>query len=145
MTSNLGARLSAPPGFGSDDEGVSSSYNRAAQTFFRPEFYNRIDAIVSFRALDRISVRRIVEKELAAFSAREGIAKRRIKLTWTERLADHLAQRGFNSRFGARSLQRTIEAQLVTPLAIYLNQESIRNVRLRLDLDENHQVKIGPG
>lgn len=53
-----------------------------------------------------------------------------------------MAQQGFNSHFGARPLQRTIEAQVVTPLAIYLNNQSIRNVRLKLDLDEYGLVEI---
>ena len=63
MTSNLGSSKGDPPGFGAG-ESSHTSFDRAAQTFFRPEFYNRIDAILTFRPLDRASVRRIVEKEL---------------------------------------------------------------------------------
>jgi ATP-dependent Clp protease ATP-binding subunit ClpC len=143
MTSDLGTTGSDPPGFGVGDETPSSSFNRAAQTFFRPEFYNRIDAVLSFHALDRVSVRRIVEKELSGLNAREGLTKRDIKLTWTERLVDHLAQEGFNARFGARPLQRTIEAQVVTPLALYLNRHTkLSNAKLRIDLDQNLQVVV---
>lgn len=137
MTSNLGALKGDPPGFGTG-ESAHTSYDRAAQTFFRPEFYNRIDAILTFRSLDRASVRRIVEKELNGLTTREGLRKRGIKLTWTENLVDHLARQGFNARLGARPLQRTIEAQVVAPLASYLNREHPpHGSKLHLDWNEH--------
>lgn len=143
MTSNLGSVKGDPPGFGTL-EAPQASYDRAAQTFFRPEFYNRIDAILSFRALDRASVRRIVEKELNGLMTREGFQKRGIKLSWTQKLVDHLAHQGFSARLGARPLQRTIESQVVAPLASYLNRERpSRGSQLALDLDDhNHRVII---
>src|SRR3954462_15690237 len=113
MTSNLGAIASATPGFGASDEIASSTYNRAAQTFFRPEFYNRIDSVLSFNSLDKENVRRIVIKELNALNSREGMVKRSIRLVWTESVVDHVAQVGFNSRLGARPLQRVIEKKIV--------------------------------
>ena len=142
MTSNLGSLKRDPPGF-ELGEASYTSYDRAAQIFFRPEFYNRIDAILSFRALDRASVRRIVEKELNGLMTREGLKKRGIKLEWSQKLVDHLARQGFSARLGARPLQRTIEAQVVAPLASYLNRERLpRDSKLNLDLDENDRVII---
>jgi ATP-dependent Clp protease ATP-binding subunit ClpC len=139
MTSNLGTLKGDPAGFGSS-ETSNTSYDRAAQTFFRPEFYNRIDAILTFRRLDRASVRSIVEKELSNMTTREGLRKRGIKLTWTDTLVDHLARQGFNARLGARPLQRTIEAQVVAPLAAYLNREPPpHGSKVHLDWDENDQ------
>jgi len=139
MTSNLGSLKGDPPGFGTGETSYTP-HDRAAQTFFRPEFYNRIDAILSFRALDHASVLRIVEKELNSLITREGLKKRGIKLTWTKRLTDHLARQGFNARLGARPLQRTIEAQLVSPLASYLNREHPPHAsKLHLDWDETDQ------
>ena len=142
MTSNLGSLKRDPPGF-EIGETSYTSYDRAAQIFFRPEFYNRIDAILSFRPLDRASVRRIVEKELNGLMTREGLKKRGIKLEWTQKLVDHLARQGFSTRLGARPLQRTIEVQIVAPLASYLNREHfLRNAKLSLDLDENDRLSI---
>ena len=141
MTSNLGSTKGDPPGFAGETS--QSSYDRAAQTFFRPEFYNRIDSVLSFRALDRESVRRIVEKELNALTTREGLNKRGIKLSWTPKLVNYLAHQGFNARLGARPLQRTIESQVVVTLASFLNRERpSRGAKLSLDLDENDQVII---
>ena len=137
MTSNLGSLKGDPPGFGSGETSYTP-YDRAAQMFFRPEFYNRIDAILSFRSLDRESVRRIVEKELNSLTSREGLKKRGITLSWSQRLVDHLARQGFNARLGARPLQRTIESQLVSPLASYLNRENLpHDSKLHLDWDED--------
>lgn len=137
MTSNLGTVGSETPGFGTGDEIASSTYNRAAQIFFRPEFYNRIDAVLSFNALDKGSVRRIVTKELNALNAREGMTKRGIRLVCTDRLVDHVVQRGFDSRLGARPLQRVIEKEIVTSLALHLNRYTqLRDTQVTVDFDE---------
>ena len=85
-------------------------------------------------------MRRIVEKELNGLTTREGLKKRGIKLTWTENLVDHLARQGFSARLGARPLQRTIEAQVVSSLAAYLNREHpLHGLKIHLDWDENSQ------
>ena len=140
MTSNLGAIASETPGFGTGDEVASSTYHRAAQIFFRPEFYNRIDAVLSFNALDKKHVRQIVVKELNALNAREGMEKRRIRLVWTDLLVDHVVRVGFNSRLGARPLQRVIEKEIVTSLAIHLNRNPhLRDAQITVDFDAASQ------
>ena len=147
MTSNLGATSSDPPGFSLQLGPAASTFDRAAQTFFRPEFYNRIDRVVSFRPLGRDSTRRIVVKELQSLNTREGLEKRKVKLGWTDRLVDHLVDVGFNSRFGARPLQRAIEQEIVTKLAFYLNRKSqLRNAKLTVDFDSDEQkITISEG
>lgn len=140
MTSNLGAVASETPGFGAG-EIASSTYHRAAQTFFRPEFYNRIDAVLSFSALDKENVRRIAIKELNALNSREGMLKRSIRLVWTDRVVDHVAQAGFDSRLGARPLQRVIEREIVTPLALHLNRNpQLRDTEITVDAEENRVI-----
>src|SRR5690349_5608299 len=136
MTSNLGATASETPGFATGVEIASSPYHRAAQIFCRPEFYNRIDSILSFNALDKDNVRRIAIKELNALNAREGMVKRSIKLAWTDGVVDHVVQLGFDSRLGARPLQRVIEKEIVTPLALHLNDNPhLRNTQITVDFD----------
>ncbi|HEU0252492.1 MAG TPA: AAA family ATPase, partial [Pyrinomonadaceae bacterium] len=144
MTSNLGAVSSDPPGFSLQLETAASTYDRAAQTFFRPEFYNRIDRVVSFRALARDSIRRIVVKELQSLNTREGLEKRKLRLAWTERLIDHLVEVGFSARFGTRPLQRAIEQEIVTQLAFFLNRKSqLRERQLTVDFDgEQRRITI---
>ncbi len=136
MTSNLGVIASETPGFGTGDEIASSTYHRAAQTFFRPEFYNRVDTVLSFNSLDKMNVRRIVIKEFNALNSREGMVKRSVKLGWTDRVVDHVVKVGFDARLGARPLQRVIEKEIVTLLALHLNRNPhLRDTQITIDFD----------
>ena len=138
MTSNLGARAREPIGF---DEGAAPVFEREVRTFFRPEFVNRIDDLLSFGPLGKGSVWAIAVKELAAVALREGLAKRDLKLSWTDELIAFLVEQGFDKRYGARNLQRTIEERVVTPLAHWLLEESVPDgARVRVELDDNQQV-----
>jgi ATP-dependent Clp protease ATP-binding subunit ClpC len=133
MTSNLGAGAAEPFGL---SKTAPTAYDSEAAGFFRPEFYNRIDSVVTFDPLSAEVVRAITAKELAGLAAREGFAKSNLKLTFTDRLIDHLAQIGFDPRYGARPLQRAIEQTVVTALARWLiDHPGVRNATLNVDLD----------
>ena len=81
-------------------------------------------------------MRRIAIKELNALNSREGMVKRNIRLVYTDRVVDHVAQIGFDSRLGARPLQRVIEKEIVTPLALHLNDNPhLRDTQITIDLD----------
>jgi ATP-dependent Clp protease ATP-binding subunit ClpA len=88
--------------------------------FFRPEFFNRLDAVVTFHPLGADTIRAITRKELAAIASREGLSRAGVTVRWTDRLVDHLAAVGFDARYGARPLHRTIEREVVAPLAKWL-------------------------
>lgn len=117
MTSNLGADRQTPFGF---DAAARPKYRDEAMAFFRPEFFNRLDAVVTFQPLAAGTIRAITRKELAGVAAREGVVRAGLTLTWTDRLVEHLATTGFDARYGARPLQRTIEREVVAPLAKWL-------------------------
>jgi ATP-dependent Clp protease ATP-binding subunit ClpC len=117
MTSNLGADKAGSIGF--DDKNVRA-FTTHVQSFFRPEFFNRIDALVGFEALNRESLLAITRKELSEIAGREGLNAYDTKLNWTEELLQYVAQEGFDPRYGARPLQRAIEEILVAPLARFL-------------------------
>ena len=89
-------------------------YQGEALAFFRPEFFNRIDAVVTFQPLGTDTIRAITRKELADIAAREGLARLGLKVAWSEALVEHLAKEGFDARYGARPLQRTLETLVVT-------------------------------
>ena len=142
MTTNLGAAAGQPFGL-TRTPGAPAAYEGEAMTFFRPEFYNRIDAVVTFDPLAPDHVRAIAAKELTDLATREGLAKHNLRLEWTDRLLAHLAAEGFDPRYGARPLQRAIESRVVTPLAKYLVQTPTPpGSRLRLDLDETGAITI---
>src|SRR5262249_5810538 len=102
MTSNLGAERRETFGFGSRP----APYADAARDFFRPEFYNRLDAILTFDPLGPDTIRAITLKELGDIGRREGLERARLRLRWSDRLVSWLAREGFDARYGARPLQR---------------------------------------
>ena len=140
MTSNLGAEKLQTVGF--ENQGAPS-YPRAAMNFFRPEFFNRIDAVVQFNSLSREMMRAITAKELGEIAAREGLQKKGLRLEFADELVEHLLQTGFDQRYGARPLQRTIESRVVAPLAMFLLANAgLRNCTLTLGLDADRKLQI---
>jgi ATP-dependent Clp protease ATP-binding subunit ClpC len=117
MTSNLGAERSAAIGF---DGSVQTAFDRIAMRTFRPEFYNRIDSVVSFQPLSRETIFVLARRELEAIRHRDGLVKAGLRLTWTAYLVEHLATAGFDARYGARPLQRVIEQLVIAPLSHWL-------------------------
>jgi ATP-dependent Clp protease ATP-binding subunit ClpB len=85
---------------------------------FRPEFLNRIDEIVVFRALTREQIGEIVELQLQQL--RERLAERHIKLELTDEAKQVLAEAGWDPAYGARPLKRAIQRLVENPLALRL-------------------------
>jgi ATP-dependent Clp protease ATP-binding subunit ClpC len=142
MTSNLGTRPGGPIGF-VDGAAVATGQADEALRFFRPEFANRIDAVVSFRPLDSASARAIVAKELAELARREGLARAGLRLSWTGPAVDALARAGTDDRHGARPLQRALETMVVAPLARHLlARPGLRDAEVRIDFDPRGRIEF---
>lgn len=133
MTSNIGAQTSSSLGF-SDDQTVD--YASEVRKSFKPEFFNRLDRIIAFSPLSAEVIRKITEKELRDLQSREGLQRYQRKITWTDRLVDHLAKVGFESRLGARPLQQSLESEVVAPLSKWLVTRNF-DADLELELDWN--------
>ena len=145
LSSNLGADAGGGFGYGSDAVRPEAAYLDAAKKFFRPEFVNRLDAVVPYKGLGRDSVERITRKELAAMSAREGLSGRGVSVEFTDELVAELARTGFDARYGARPLQRAIERAVTPALAAFLlGNPELRGGSVRLDWREG-QVMVGVG
>lgn len=130
MTSNLGAEAfqRGPAGFqeaGAQAADAQSHFADAVRKFLRPEIYNRIDAIVPFRALSREIVWAIAQRHLELLQQRDGIRLRPIEWQMQEEVADYLAATGYSHRYGARPLKRALEQQLLVPLAEELNRYQV--------------------
>ena len=127
MTSNIGAtRIQQNPIsiLMNDSKGSDSSkFMTAVEKHFRPELFNRIDQIIPFEALNADTVRHVVEREMHAFKMREGIQFRKLDLRLPEDIFDFLAQKGYDKKYGARQLQRTLQEALIIPLSKALNLE----------------------
>ncbi len=138
MTSNIGVEKFNALGFSKQN---TPAYNSAVMDFFRPEFYNRMDGIISFNSLSEEVVIAITEKELSELEKREGLKKANLKISWTKDVVKHLAKEGFEPRYGARPLQRTLEKLVVVPLAHYLvKNPNIKEKEIQLILIDNKTI-----
>jgi ATP-dependent Clp protease ATP-binding subunit ClpC len=108
MTSNLGAdRIQQFARQGGDFEGLKDELMQVLRQSFRPEFINRIDEIIVFRALDDRQLAQITRLLLDTLARR--LHAQRIEVEFTEAAIDLLAREGFDPEFGARPLRRTIQ------------------------------------
>src|SRR5947209_5154416 len=95
---------------------MTSNLQGDPNAFFRPEFVNRLDEIVTFRHLTRDDLRHIVDIQLDALDRR--LQQRRVTLRVTDEAKDVLATNGFDEVFGARPLKRLIQKEIGDRLAI---------------------------
>lgn len=138
MTSNLGVSSLGPIGI---NQSRPPSYLAEVTSFFRPEFFNRIDSVVSFSPLDAATISSITELELKSVARREGVARRGVTLRWTAAVLAHLAQLGYDARYGARPLKRAIEENVVVPLARYLvDHPDLVNCPIDLEIEDGRVV-----
>jgi len=108
MTSNLGAdRIQQFARQGGDFEGLKDELMQVLRQNFRPEFVNRIDEIIVFRALDDRQLAQITRLLLDTLARR--LHAQRIEVEFTEQAIELLAREGFDPEFGARPLRRTIQ------------------------------------
>jgi ATP-dependent Clp protease ATP-binding subunit ClpA len=126
LTSNLGAADGEANaiGFGRSltKEGTD---DEAAKKFFKPEFRNRLDAVVKFAKLDKISMKKIVVKFLNELN--DLLEEKNIRVRSTEQLVDHLTEVGFDPAMGARPLARKINELIKVPLSKKILFEHIEN------------------
>jgi len=117
MTSNLGSDAILELGERKRAE-METVVQRALREHFRPEFLNRLDEIVTFHALTRDDIRRIVDLQVEHLRAL--LAEREVGLVLSETARDTLGDEGYDPHFGARPLKRVIQRRLQNPLAMKL-------------------------
>lgn len=123
MTSNLGAdliRKSSEMGFGVqegmiDYKTMQEKIDGAVKKGFKPEFLNRLDGIVIFRSLDKASLMKVIDLELAKMQSR--LSRKNIFITLDTKAKEYLCTKGFDPAMGARPLRRIIEHELEDPIA----------------------------
>ncbi|HYF51806.1 MAG TPA: AAA family ATPase, partial [Planctomycetota bacterium] len=122
MTSNLGVREAASSvGLKqASPESELAMYTQAAERFFRPEFFNRIDRVMPFGRLDREQIRAIAELLIQGVFQREGLLRRRTFLQVHPQAMERVIDEGYHPTLGARALKRAIERELARPAAEYL-------------------------
>ncbi|MGE5125475.1 MAG: ATP-dependent Clp protease ATP-binding subunit ClpA [Betaproteobacteria bacterium] len=117
MTSNAGSRemSQAAIGFAGDQQQDAKSRSKQAiERFFTPEFRNRLDGIVTFRALTPAVMETIVDKFVLELEAQ--LRERKVAIDLRPEARAHLATKGFDPVFGARPLNRLVQTEVRNPL-----------------------------
>jgi ATP-dependent Clp protease ATP-binding subunit ClpA len=115
MTTNAGAEALIKRGIGFTESKAQGDEMEDIKRMFSPEFRNRLDSIISFRALDEEIILRVVDKFLMELE--EQLHQKKVDAVFTEELRKHLASKGFDPLMGARPMQRLIQDTIRKALA----------------------------
>jgi len=134
MTTNAGAETMQKSTIGFTSSRQAGDEMGDIKRLFTPEFRNRLDAIVSFRALDEEIILRVVDKFLLQLESQ--LAEKKVEVTFTDALRKHLAKTGFDPLMGARPMQRLIQDTIRRALADeLLFGRLVDGGRLTVDID----------
>lgn len=132
MTSNLGARDNENNNIGFGSLEKTGEEDRAMKDFFKPELRNRIDQICRFNKLDTLAVKKVVIKFVNELKA--SLSSKNIRLNLSESVIDMLAERGYDSRMGARPLSRKIDELIRVPLSKRILFDQLRDCEIEVGL-----------
>lgn len=147
MTSNLGVYTYTPPPMNiglvpSNPKQAPSPFENIVQAvrgFFRPELLNRVDEIVLFRPLSPENMLDIVRLHLKPLH--ESLAQRGIKLAYDDEVVEWLAASGYHPDFGARSLLRLIDREIVNQIGgMVLSEQVVAGQTVVITVDEEGLV-----
>ena len=141
MTSNAGTgKAEASVGFGASREGRTNSVLGELGNFFSPEFMNRFDGIIEFKALSKDNLLQIVELMLADVNKR--LSSNNIHLDVTEKVKEKLVDLGYDPKMGARPLRRTIQDYIEDAITdYYLENPSEKDLKAVMTSKGNIQIK----
>lgn len=141
MTSNAGTgKTEASVGFGAAREGRTNSVLGELGNFFSPEFMNRFDGIIEFKALSKDNLLQIVELMLADINKR--LSSNNIRLDVTDKVKEKLVDLGYDPKMGARPLRRTIQDYIEDTITdYYLENPSEKDLKAVMTSKGNIQIK----
>ena len=141
MTSNAGTgKAEASVGFGAAREGRTNSVLGELGNFFSPEFMNRFDGIIEFKALSKDNLLQIVELMLADVNKR--LSSNNIHLNVTEKVKEKLVDLGYDPKMGARPLRRTIQDYIEDAITdYYLENPSEKDLKAVMTSKGKIQIK----
>ena len=135
MTTNAGASDNNKNGIGFGRGRVTGEDEAAITRLFTPEFRNRLDAIVTFKALAPETIRHVVQKFVLQLEAQ--LADRNVTVELSDDAADWLAKNGYDELYGARPLARVIQEHIKKPLADeILFGRLVRGGHVKVDLKD---------
>ena len=141
MTTNAGAETMNKATIGFTNPRQAGDEMGDIKRLFTPEFRNRLDAIVGFKALDENVIMRVVDKFLLQLETQ--LAEKKVDVTFSDKLRQHLAKKGFDPLMGARPMQRLIQDTIRRALADELLFGRLtEGGRLNVDIDDKEEVLL---
>src|SRR6266852_5608841 len=141
MTTNAGAESLAKTQMGFTPSVQPGDEMEAIKRMFTPEFRNRLDAIISFRALNHEIIMRVVDKFLMQLD--EQLAEKKVEAQFTQPLKEHLAKKGIDPLMGARPMARLIQDTIRRALADELLFGRLQHGgRVTIDVGEDEKIKL---
>jgi len=141
MTTNAGAESLTKRSLGFLDSREAGDEMADIKRMFTPEFRNRLDATISFRALDEDIILRVVDKFLMQLE--EQLHEKKVEAIFTEKLRKFLGKKGFDPSMGARPMSRLIQDMIRKALADELLFGRLTNGgRVTVDLNEKDDVVL---
>ncbi|MDO8753914.1 MAG: NDP-hexose 4-ketoreductase, partial [Anaerolineales bacterium] len=122
-------------------EDMRKKLNESLKRAFRPEFINRVDAVVIFRSLNKEDIQQIVSLELNKVAER--LKEHDLLLTASEEALASLATLGYDTEFGARPLRRVIQQKVEDPLSDrLLAGEFVNGDSIAIDVNEDGELAL---
>ena len=141
MTTNAGAESLQKRSIGFTDGKQAGDELIDIKRMFTPEFRNRLDSIISFKALDEEIILRVVDKFLMQLE--EQLHEKKVEAVFTDNLRRFLAKKGFDPLMGARPMSRLIQDMIRKALADeLLFGKLVSGGRVTVDLDEKEAIKL---
>jgi ATP-dependent Clp protease ATP-binding subunit ClpA len=137
LTSNLGSADGERNNIGFGDLQKTGEDDKAFKDFFKPEFRNRLDKVCKFKKLDMLSIKKIVIK-FTEDVKKLLLEKHNITFNMTEAVVEYLADKGYDSKMGARPLARKIDELIRVPLSKKILFERINNANIMANLIDNN-------
>jgi len=134
MTSNIGSQFMQDMAL--DDEEKRARTMEMLRASFKPEFLNRIDDIITFRALNMDDIDRILDIQLSLIQKR--LSERRITLALTEKAKKHIAKIAYSPVYGARPLKRALQKMILDDLSMLMLEGTFADGdNVRVDLSKS--------
>lgn len=135
MTSNLGSADSERNNIGFGTQEKTGEDDKALKEFFKPEFRNRLDMVCKFKKLDTLAIKKIVVKFINDLKTIL-LDKHNITLNCSEQVIEHLAEKGYDNKMGARPLARKIDELIRVPISKKIVFEKITNANIKAILED---------
>src|SRR5476651_2386167 len=141
MTTNAGAETMNKATIGFLNSREQGDEMADIKRLFTPEFRNRLDAIVNFKAIDEDIILRVVDKFLLQLEGQ--LTEKKVEVTFSDALRKHLGKKGFDPAMGARPMARLIQDMIRKALADeLLFGKLVTGGKVTVDLDEDEKIKL---